>query len=79
MLKTLNTESVEFKKGWIKDDSGSKAGHDGSEIDRSGMDDNEVRKKGQKTSKSKNLSKFKKMIRSDFLTPEARLAFIELR
>ena len=36
-------------------------------------------KKGRKTSKSKNLSKSKKTVRSNLLTPEAKLAFTELR
>ena len=43
----------------------------------------EVGKKGQKMSKSKNLfkklSKSKEMVRSDFLTPVVRLAFTKLR
>ena len=65
---------------------------DGSKIDDDEVDnkfddevDNEVRKKSHKTSKSKNLlkskklSKSKKMVRLDFFTFRARLAFTELR
>ena len=51
----------------------------GSEIDGGEVGDDEVGKKVQKLSKSKNLSKSKKMVRSDFLTPKAKLAFTELR
>ena len=58
----------------------NRAGHSGNKIDRSGKDDvevdssevevDEVGKKVQKLSKSKNLSKSKKTVRfSDFLTP----------
>ena len=36
-------------------------------------------KKGRKTSKSKNLSKFKKTVESNFLIRKARLAFTKLR
>ena len=71
----------------VGDDSRAERG--GNEIDGSEMDDievdgneikvDEVGKKGQKTSKSKNLSKFKKMVGSDFLTPGAKLAFNKLR
>ena len=65
----------------------SKAGRD--RIDRSGIDDievdgsevevDEVGKKGRKTSKSKNSSKSKKTVGSDFFTSGAKLAFTELR
>ena len=55
-------------------------------IDDNEIEDNEVGKKDQKISKSKNLTKFKKsskskkMVRSlDFLTPKARLVFTKLR
>ena len=68
----------------------SRARRGRKKIDGSGIDDvevygseievDEVEKKVQKSSKSKNLSKFKKMVRSsDFLTPGAKLAFIKLR
>ena len=66
----------------------SKAGRDKGELDGSGMDNvevdgnevgnNEVGKKDQKEI-SKNLSKSKKTVRSDFLTPGARLVFTKLR
>ena len=69
---------------------GSRAVHGGSKIVRSRIDNvevdggeievDEVGKKVQKLSKSKNLSKSKKMVRSsNFLTPGAKLAFIKLR
>ena len=83
MLKTSNTKSAEPRKGGAGVGSDSRAGRDGSEIDRSGMDnvkvdggevgDNEVGKKGRKTFKSK------KMVGSDFLTPGAKLVFTKLR
>ena len=68
----------------------SRAGHDGNKLDRSEIDGvevdgsevevDEVRKKVQKTSKSKNSSKSKKTIGSlNFLTPRAKLAFTKLR
>ena len=41
--------------------------------------DDKIGKKSQKTCKSKNLSKSKKTIGSDFLTPRTRLAFTKLR
>ena len=56
-----------------------------NKVDSGEAGDNEIRKKGQKTSKSKNLfkskklSKSKKMVESDFFTPGARLAFTKLR
>ena len=89
MLKTSNTELAEPKKGRIGFGGDSRARRGRNEIDRSGMDNvkvddgevevDEVGKKGQKTSKSKNWSKSKKTIRLDFLTPGARLAFTKLR
>ena len=87
MLKTLSTESAKPRKGVVGVGGDSKAGRDRGELDRSGIDnikvdngeveDDEVRKKGWKT--SKNLSKSKKTIGSDFLTFRARLAFAKLR
>ena len=84
MLKTAKP-----KKGGDEVGSNSRAGRRGSEIDGSGMDNvevdggevevDEIEKKGRKTSKSKNLSKSKKTVGSDFLTPGAKLAFTELR
>ena len=53
---------------------------DGIEVDSSEVGDDEVRKKVQKTPKSKNLSKSKKMIGSlDFFTPRTKLIFTKLR
>ena len=49
---------------------------DGGEVDGSEVEVNEV---GKKVQKCKNLSKSKKAVRSDFLTPGARLAFTKLR
>ena len=57
----------------------SKSELDGSEVDGNEVRDDEVEKKDQKMFKSEKLSKYKKTIRSDFLTPEARLAFTKLR
>ena len=94
MLKSLSTESAEPRKSRVGVSDNSKTGRDGRcKLDRSGICnnevdekvDNEVRKKDQKISKSKNLfkskklSRSKKMIRSDVFTPGARLAFTELR
>ena len=95
MLKTLNTKSAEPKKGVIGVGGGSRAGRDGSKLDKSEIDggevdvgkvgNNEVRKKNQKTSKSKNLFKFKNLSRSkktvglDFFTLGTRLAFTIFR
>ena len=89
MLKTSNTKSVESKKGGVRVGGDSKARHDGSEINESAMNNikvdgdkvgcDEVEKKVRKMSKSKNLSKSKKRVELDFLTPGARLAYIKLR
>ena len=52
----------------------------GNEVDGGEVKVDEVGKKVQKTTKSKNLSKSKNTVgSSDFLTPKAKLAFIELR
>ena len=77
------------KKGGVGVDVDSRAGCsgskiDGCEIDNVEVDGNEVEvdevgKKGRKTTKSKNLSKSKKTVVSDFLTPKAKLAFTKLR
>ena len=92
MLKT--PKSIESKiqpgEGGVGNGDNSRAGHDKSEIDGSGIDNvevdgNEVEfdkigKKVQKSSKSKNSSKIKKTEwSSDFLTPGAKLAFTKLR
>ena len=97
MLKTLkSTESLtKPKKGRVEIDVDNRAGYNESELDESEIDngevdsnkvgDNKISKKGQKTSKSKNLfksknlSKSKKMVKSDFFTLRARLAFTKLR
>ena len=89
MLKTLSTKSVEPRKSEVGVGGDSRARRDGSEIDRSGMDDIEVDsgevgddkvvKKDRKTSKSKNLFKSKKMVGSAFFIPKVRLEFTELK
>ena len=91
MLKILGSiKSVtQLKKGVIGVDGESRIGYDGNKLDGSEIDDgkigggevnNNVGKKGQKTSKFKNLSKSKKAIGFlDFLTPRAKLAFTILR
>ena len=92
MLKNLKSTK---SKTWPGEGGGgvggdSRAECSGSEIDGSGMDEievdggeikvDEVGKKVQKLSKSKNLSKSKKTVRSsEFLTLGAKLAFTELR
>ena len=72
------------KKGGDGVGSSSRARHGGSEMDDIEIDSGEVEvdevgKKAQNSSKSKNLSTSKKMVGSDFLTPGAKLAFTELR
>ena len=53
---------------------------DGSEVDGSEVEVDEVGKKVQKMSKSKNSSKSKKMVgSSNFFTPTAKLAFTKLK
>ena len=94
MLKTSNIESIEPKKSRVKVSSDSRARNNSMcGFDRNKTGDNKVDnkindkigKKGQKTSKSKNLfkskklSKSKKMIGSDFFTPKARLVFTKLK
>ena len=90
MLKTSSIELAKLRKGGVGVCDDSKAGCSGNEIDESEMDDVEVdgnenevdkvEKKVQKTSKSKNSSKSKKIVRSsDFLTPGNKLVFIKLR
>ena len=80
MLKTSgSTESkIESGEGRVTVGGDRRAGRgrsgiDDSEVGGGEIEDDEVGKKAQKLSKSKNSSK------SDFLTPGARLAFIELR
>ena len=84
-MKTLG--STEFlprpEKGKVGVSGDSKAGCDGSELDRSELDESEVDggevgdDKVEK--KVQNLSKSKKTVQLDFLTPGAKLAFAELR
>ena len=85
ILKTLeSTDSLTRpRKGRIRVGGNSRARHDGNEVDGSEVDDGEVRnnkvwKKGQKTSKSKNLFKSKKT-ESDFFKSKAKTTFIKLR
>ena len=90
ILKTSNIKSAKLRKGGVRVGGDSRARRCGSEIDRSGIDDveinggeievDEIGKKIQKLSKSKNLSKSKKTVRSsDFLTFGAKLAFTKLK
>ena len=83
ILKILG--STEFLtrpgKGGVRVGIDIRAGHDRSELNKNEIDGDEIRndefgKKVQKLSKSKNLSKSKKTVGSDFLTPRAKLAFI---
>ena len=81
MLKTA--EPKKDGDGVGGDSRARRDGIDGNEMDDVEVDGGEVEvdeggKKGRKTSKSKKLSK-SKTVRSDFLTPGAKLAFIELR
>ena len=80
MLKTLgNTEfTIWSGEGRVEVDGSSRARYNGNKLNKTKIDsieveNNKVRKKVQKPSKSK------KMIRLDFLTPEAKLAFTKLR
>ena len=85
----LILKTIEPRKGGIGVGGDSRARHGGSKIDGNGMDNvevdggevevDEIGKKGRKTSKSKNLSKSKKMVVSNFLTPGAKLAFTKLK
>ena len=88
MLKTLRTKLAEPRKGIVGVSGDSRIGHNGNkivngsrmddvEVDGGEIGDDEVGKKGQKT--SKNFFKSKKTVRSDFLTLGARLAFTKLR
>ena len=92
-MKTLgNTESTtQPGKGRLKVDGNGRAKRDGkcrlggSEIDGGKVNGGEfgedkVGRKSQKMSKSKLLSKSKKMVGSlDFFTPRAKLVFTKLR
>ena len=88
MLKTLGSieSKIQPSEGGVGVSESNTAGRDGngskiddSEFDGNEVRDNEVGKKVQKLPKCKNSSKSKKAIRSDFLTPKARLAFTKLR
>ena len=84
MLKTLSIKLIEPKKGDVGVYNGNKARRNksqlnGSKVDIGKVGDNEVGKKVQQTSKSKNLSKSKKTVESYFFTSKARLVFIKLR
>ena len=91
MLKiSESTESLtQPGEGVVGIGGDGRAGCDGSKLDKSKIDnnevgsdkvDNEVGKKGQKTSKSKKLSKSKKTIgSSDFFTFGAKLVFTKLK
>ena len=85
MLKISNTKSAEPRKNGVGVGGGSRAEHDkseinGNEVDNGEIEDDEVRKKVQKTSKSKNLSKSKKTVGVlDFFTPRVKLAFTKLK
>ena len=90
MLKTSNTESAKPRKSGVGVGDDNKVGRTRSEIDDGKkinvskvdgdkIEDDEVGKKAQTTSKPKNLFKFKKMVGTDFLIPEAKLMFTKLR
>ena len=75
MLKTSGSteSSTRPGKGEVGVGGDSRAELDGSKVDSGEVGDDEVGKKVQNSSKSK------KSVRSDFLTPGAKLAFAELR
>ena len=88
MLKTLSTKSAEPRMGRVGVGNDKRAGRNGRcKLNKSGTGDNkfddkinvEIGKKGQKTSKFKNFSKFKKTVRLDFPIFGARLAFTKLK
>ena len=92
MLKTLGStkSTTQPEVGRVGVGGGSRAERDsrckfgGSEVGDDKVDDvevgdNEVGKKVQIITKSKKLSKSKKMVRSDFFIRGARLAFIKLK
>ena len=94
MLKILNSNSIKFRKdrvgigraGYDKSEINRSGidnievdGGEFGEVDGGEVGNDEVGKKGQKMFKSKNLSKFKKMVESAFFTPRARLACTKLR
>ena len=82
-MKPLSIKSVEPREGLVEIGDDNRAGHDtkkfnGGEFDSGKVGQGEVRKKGQNLFKSKNLSKFKKTVESDFLTSKARLTITKL-
>ena len=92
MLKTSRGAESKTKPGEGRIGvSGSRAGREeskldgselcGGEIDGGEIGGGEVKDEeiGKKVQKCKNLSKFKKAVRSDFFTPGAKLAFTKLR
>ena len=91
MLKTLGSPEplTRHGKSGVGVGGGSRARRyrselDGKKIDYGEIDggeigDDKIGKKVQKLSKFKNLSKSKKTIGLDFLTPRARLAFTKFR
>ena len=85
-MKTSGTTEflTQLGKGGVGVGGDSRAGRNRSELDESDVDggefrDDKVEKKVQKLSKSKNLSKSKKTVQSDFFTPRAKLVFAKLR
>ena len=85
MPKISSTKSAKPKKGEVEIGDCNKAERNRSEIGSGEVDgvevrDDEVGKKVQKTSKSKNLTKFKKTVGSlNFPTSRAKLAFTKLK
>ena len=82
MLKTSSTKLVKPKKGGVGVNGRvehNKSEIDGGEIDGGKVKNDQIGKKGQKTFKSKNLSKSKQTVGLDFFTLRARLAFTKLR
>ena len=85
----MSTKSTKPNKGIVKVGGDNKAKREGiklnkseigdGKLDRGKVGDNEVRNKSQKTFKSKNLSKSKKIVELDFFILGAGLDFIKLR
>ena len=74
MIRERQSWSWWWQQSWY-----DKSELDGSEVDDSEVGDNEVGKKVQNLFKSKNLSKSKKMVGSDFFIPGAKLIFTKLK
>ena len=78
-----STESTtRLEEGVVGVGAESRAGRSRNKLDRSKFDDGEVdggKIDGEIGKKDKKTHKSKKTLRSDFFTPEARLAFTELR